>query len=239
MPTNSAIITRVRQATKDTNTDRPRRSNATLALILTESQDFINTELELLRQEFTLTPVADTRFYDVNAAFQGFPSERIAEGHGLVYWTSDPSGDLKATTVEKLDAERKGWRAADSGTPREVALQSISVSGTAKYQLVLDPAPDDDFVSDHPSLTYYGIYRPTDIGDNASEPFDGNVQLRRLHRLLILHTLWTIDVEDGNMSKLGERWARFLDEIDVARTWVPKLLRPSRGLRFDKGWRNS
>lgn len=234
MATNAQLITRLRQASKDTDPVRQKRTDATYAAMLTDAMTWLNEKLELCKKESSLTLAAETREYDVDAAFVKFPSDRLERQSGLVYWST---GNLKPTDPSLLDLEMEGWRNADSGTPEQFYLQSAAPSGTSLFKLGLVTKPDADFAAEFPLLTYYHVYRPTDVAADTNEPFDNNKRYRSLHRLLILYALWTIDVEDGSFQKAEERWNRFLQETEDAVDWIGNTFRQAGGLKFDKSWR--
>lgn len=235
MPTNTQLIERLYRAKADTERSRPKRTDATYAALLTEGQNFINRTLGLLRKEFpAITLAAETREYAIASDFVAFPMDRLRERGGLVYWDD---GFLEPTEPERLDVEETGWRGLASGTPTAFYLQVNDSAGTSNIKLGLHRKPNAAFVADVPSLTYYGVYRPTAITANANLPFNNNPLFEDLHPLLLEYALHMLEIEDGNLSKQQAWLEDFVGRLDEARSWIPGLAKPQKGFRFDREWR--
>jgi len=239
--TNAQLIERLRSAAQDTSVTRPERSNTTLGLILTDAQDFLNVMLELCRKAFSLTLVSGTSEYAVDADFVAFPRDRLRKRGGCVYWSS---GNLEPATPEELDCEVAGWRAATAATPTRFYLQTGDNGATPPVsvtKLGLYTAPSASFVTTVPTLTYYGLKRPAAITSNALLPFDNNAIFQPLHRLLVLHAMFSLDLEDGRLGDPAarqQRWQTFLSEIETAQDILFGRVKAQGGMRFDKDWRS-
>lgn len=237
MPTNAQLITRLRQAKSDTAAGRTKRTDDTYAAFLTEAQDFINRVLELLRKEFAaITLVAETREYALASDFVAFPSDRMKERGGLVYWSE---GYLEPAAPEQLDVEETGWRGLASGTPSVFYLQVGDTGGTSNLKLGLHRKPNAAFVADVPSLTYYGVYRPAAVTNNGNLPWNNNPLFTDLQPLMLEYALHMIEVEDGNVSKHQAWLEDFVGRLEEARSWIPGVVKPQKGFRFDRTWRHS
>ena len=235
--TNSELITRLRAASQDTDSSRPERSATTLAQFLTDAQDLINSMMELCRKAFTMTLVASTRSYSVDADFVAFVEERLRRKGGCVYYST---GNLEPTTPQELDQDESGWRNASNGTPEKFFLETSDSSGTSVTQIGLDTPPSATFITNVPSLTYYGVKRPTAIASNSNLPFDNNPIFQPLHRLLILHAMFSMDLEDGKLAKPDareSRWNTFLAEVEAAGELMPGNMKAGGGFKFDRKWR--
>ncbi len=236
MATNAQLIARLRQAKKDTVVGRPQRTDDTYAGFLTDAQNFLNEQLEICQKSFTLNLSAGTREYALDTDFLKFPSDRLRKRSGLVYWGN---GQLEPTDASLLDDEKKGWRLAAAGTPEKFYTELGDSTGDNVLLLGLDVTPSAAFVASVPSVTYYGVYQPAAIAaGSADEPFDSNPLFRGLHMLLILHALWTLEVEDGNLAKADERWARFTELLEASIPIKPGKTSAGQGMSFDRGWKS-
>jgi hypothetical protein len=234
--TNSELITRLRQAKKDTESAaaRQKRTDATYAGILTNAQGFINRTMQLLRKEFSLTLEDDTREYSTDDDFVCFPDDRLKERSGLLYWDD---GQLEPTTPELLDSESAGWRGAASGTPSKFYLQLNSSGGTSNLKIGLHHKPNSSFVDDHPTLTYYGVYRPAAIAANSNRPFDNHALFEELEPELMEYALWILEIEDGNHSRKAEWLEAFVEKLEEKRGWLFGRMPAGRGMEFDRRWK--
>lgn len=236
--TNAELIARLRAASQDTSTTRPEREDPTLASFLTDAQDFLNVQMRLCRKAFTLNLSAGTGTYAVDANFVAFPKDRVQHKAGCVYWNG---GNLKPTTPEQLDQDIIGWRDAAAATPSNFYLQTDDNAGTSVTRLGLYPPPSAAFVAATPSLTYYGIKCPAAIVAGALLPFDNNKIFQTLHKLLVLHSIFNMDLEDGRMGDpevRSARWQTFMAEVEAASEIMLGSVKSHGGFKFDSEWRS-
>lgn len=180
-------------------------------------------------QEYDLETIADFG----GIAAQGVSIRKTDSNANVTYLEGD---DLTETTVERLNVEEPGWRAASAGTPRTLYRRG---DGGAQY-LGLHPAPDipsgDTWVV---LLPYWAI--PADMSADADEPFTVSANtiksLRPYHRAL---AHWAAH----DLEKLRKDTARSAAQMQLFEAYVEEYndaQKPKRGtrVRFVKDYRGS
>lgn len=192
MSSNAELITQVSRAAKDpTNAQRTR---AIVASMITDAMDYIIDKTECLRKidSTSVVLVAGTQEYSMPNSFIKFPVEINDVPRGIVVLGTNGNVEVEPTTTALLNSREIGWREAAAGIPR---FYYLIKSGTPKIGFY--PKPSSSYISSKGTGVFMDIiYRPSDIDDSASLPFDGSLALRGAQFCLKMRTLWQIKMED-------------------------------------------
>lgn len=192
-----------------------------------------------LTRQTTVALSDGTQEYDLEATIADFGgisaqgvSIRITDSNANVRYIE--GDDLIETTVERLNVEESGWRAADPGTPVYVYLRRDGGTSNLGFHPAPDVASGDTWVA---LLPYWAI--PADMSADADEPFtiSSNTikSLRPYHRGLVHYAAHDLE----KLRKDVERQAMQLQLFEGYIAEYEQAMKPMRGtkVRFAKTYR--
>src|SRR3990167_7025082 len=194
MSTNAQIIDAIAQAHGDAQFRK--RTSATFAQILTDQQDELNEEFDLLQKvdSSTLTLVADTAapVGTFPADFVKFTEHANEIEFGQISVGTNGILALAPITLERLDAEHEGWRDADAGTPKYFYITKGAAIALGFY-----PRPSAAWITanGNPVFMLY-TFQPTAAAYDSANIFGGATRFRGLEKLLKMMALRQLNVED-------------------------------------------
>lgn len=186
---------------------------------------------ECLSKETTLAMMDATGEYDIEATVtdfgaitaQGISIKIVDSGANIRYIEGD---DLIETTVERLNVEEPGWRAA---TPSQPIYWYLRRNGGALY-LGVHPAPEITVGDTWTVILPYWII-PADLSADADEPFtvSANIlkSLRPYHRYLANFAASQLE----QLRKDAEREATQLQKFELGVQDYLTAQAPKRGTR--------
>lgn len=189
-----------------------------------------NKRTHCLTKQTTLAIVDGTQEYDIEATVSDFGG-LSAQGVSIkIVGTSTTryieGDDLVETTVERLNVEEPGWRAASAGTPRQVYLRQ---DGGARY-FGLHPAPDVGSGETWTVILPYWVI-PADLSADADEPFtlSSNIlkSIRPYHRGLVHYAAY-------DLEKFRKDLNRGATQLQLFEQYVAEYQdaqKPERGMR--------
>jgi hypothetical protein len=184
---------------------------------------------ECFVRQTTVTLVSGTQEYDLETTITDYAwiskqgvSIKIVDGTRTRYIEGD---DLELTTVERLNVEEPGWRAAAGGSPMKVYLRRAD----GAVQLGFHPAPS--FSGETWTVIVPYVVVPADLSADADEPFTVSSNpiksLRPWHRALVYYAAF-------DLEKFRKDWARGGANLQLFEAEVDKFLgveKPKNGRR--------
>lgn len=211
MATSAELILAIGQADKDPTFKK--RTTDIYAQLVTDQQDELNEEFELLKKVdiTSLTLTASTELVgNMPSDFVFFSQKDIALKRGMVAVGDNGKFPLEMTSIAELDAASAGWREADAGAPSHFYL----VEG-ASVELHVWPKPSATWITDNGDDVYlHFVLQPSAISYAAGSPFNSATRLRGLGKLLKLMALRQIAVEDVDQVKFTFYDAQVKEEKD-------------------------
>lgn len=186
---------------------------------------------ECLQRQVSVSLVSDTQEYDLEASISDFGwiakqgvSIRIVEGSTTRYIEGD---DLTETTVERLNTEEPGWRAADGSTPAQRYLRH---DGGSVY-LGFHPMPS--FSTGTWTALVPCVIVPADMSADGDLPFtysSNAVQSLRFHHQALVHwAAYQLEKYRKDTERSGTQFQLFEAEIEkYVGAMKPKNGRPVR-----------
>lgn len=209
------------------------RSAATYASILTNAQDDLNEEFQLLQKvdSSTLSLTASTELVgNLPSDFFAFVEEDNDNRSGQVAIGDSRDFALIPSSLSLLDHDSLGWKDTAAGTPEKFYI----VPG-ANVELRVWPKPSASFITKYGNDVHvHYVFQPAAIAYNSDLPFNNSQRLRGLGRLLKLMATRQILIEDKEIEKAASFDALIQREQEKKKDILRSILRNPGGVGFDR-----